>query len=226
MAAVAFWVVVNTWLASLQFFFLLWLLSFPVGAKNNTNGNKISPHYQLLLYNEAIIYSKVLTQENNFSKGAHIPSFKIFSWFAAKPNTWSTKVPKCRWKYSNGSVIWVFKNDLCGYFSFLPQYGLSLAALVTQNMAFILFYLYTFCVCACDVALLFLWKDPDDDATAAHSHVVNTPPPNSYTTLQVSTLNWRIQLALHQSLKTILLLPSLQTFSVTTQFYSLSAKTQ
>lgn len=108
MAAVAFWVVVNTWLASLQFFFLLWLLSFPVGAKNNTNGNKISPHYQLLLYNEAIIYSKVLTQENNFSKGAHIPSFKIFSWFAAKPNTWSTKVPKCRWKYSNGSVIWEF----------------------------------------------------------------------------------------------------------------------
>lgn len=107
-AAVAFWVVVNTWLASLQFFFLLWLLSFPVEAKNNTNRNKISPHYQLLLYNEAIIYSKVLTQENNFSKGAHIPSFKIFSWFAAKPNTWSTKVPKCRWKYSNGSVIWEF----------------------------------------------------------------------------------------------------------------------
>lgn len=93
------------------------------GANNNTNRNKISPHYQLLLYNEARIYSKVLTQENNFSKGAHIPSFKtlpqkksqiiltqcpIFTWFAAKPNTWSTKVPRCRWKYSNRSVIWEF----------------------------------------------------------------------------------------------------------------------
>lgn len=214
-----------------------------MGANNNTNRNKISPHYQLLLYSEARIYSKVLTQENNFSKGAHIPSFKtlpqeksqiiltqcpIFSWFAAKPNTWSTKVPKCRWKYSNGSVIWEFSLMIYVVFFISTSVWAFFSCLSHTKYGFYTFLLlYFLCVCACDVlALLFLWKDPDDDATAAHSHVVNTPPPNSYTTLQVSTLNWRIELALHQSLKTILLLPSSQTFSVTTQFYSLSAKTQ